>query len=89
VEVLNGILDRMHLVDAAARVSVPTLLVYGGADRIVPPEQGILLQRTLPRSELVLVRGGTHLATVFDEAAITRGLAWLEGGARRPRAARG
>jgi pimeloyl-ACP methyl ester carboxylesterase len=77
VEALNAVLSRMELPAAAARAAVPTLLAYGSADRIVPPEQGILLDRELPSSELLLVRGGTHLATVFDQAAVARSLEWM------------
>jgi 3-oxoadipate enol-lactonase len=79
VEVLNEILERMELREAARQSRVPALLVYGTADRIVPPEQGILLQRTLSRSELLLVRGGTHLATPFDREGLQRTLGWIDG----------
>jgi alpha-beta hydrolase superfamily lysophospholipase len=79
VEVLNEMLERMRLTDAAARTRVPVLLAYGAADRIVPPEQGILLARALPRAESMLIRGGTHLTTVFDDAVARRTLEWLGG----------
>jgi pimeloyl-ACP methyl ester carboxylesterase len=85
VETLNGMLERMDLPDAAARTPVPTLLVYGTGDRIVPAEQGILLHRTLPHSELLLVRGGTHLSTAFDRQAVARAEGWIEGERGEPR----
>jgi alpha-beta hydrolase superfamily lysophospholipase len=78
VEVLNEVLERMELREAAARARVPTLLVYGTADRIVPAEQGILLARSLPDAELLLVRGGTHLSTPFDREGLRRALEHLE-----------
>jgi len=78
VDVLNGVLDRMDPVGAAREVQVPVLLAYGAADRIVPPEQGILLHRTLPCSDLVLVSGGTHLATPFDATVLRRTLEWID-----------
>lgn len=86
VEVLNDVLRRMALVEAASRTPVPVLLAYGTADRIVPPEQGVLLRRTLPRSRLLLAPGGTHLTTVFDAAVARRTLQWL--GAAQPAPAR-
>jgi pimeloyl-ACP methyl ester carboxylesterase len=81
VGVLNEVLERMDLVEAARRGTAPALLAYGARDRIVPAEQGVLLHRTLPRSELLLVRGGTHLATPFDAAVLRRTLEWMEGAA--------
>jgi pimeloyl-ACP methyl ester carboxylesterase len=78
VDVLNEVLERMDLLEAARQSRVPVMLSYGTRDRIVPPEQGILLDRTLPRSELTLVRGGTHLATPFDREGLQKTLGWIE-----------
>jgi alpha-beta hydrolase superfamily lysophospholipase len=77
VEALNEVLARMRLVRAAAGAGPSVLLAYGTADRVVPAEQGILLERTLPSSELILVRGGTHLGTVFDDEVVARSLRWM------------
>src|SRR5690606_37666446 len=55
VEVLDAALERLRLEEAARRVEAPVLLVYGGLDRIVPPEQGRRLARLLPRAELLLL----------------------------------
>lgn len=78
VDALNDALNRMELTRAAARTHVPALLVYGTSDRLVPAEQGLLLDRSLPCSELLLVRGGTHLTTVFHEQAQRQTLDWIE-----------
>lgn len=89
VDALNEVLERLALPAAAARIRVPTLLVYGTADRLVPPEQGIALARAIPRAELRLVPGGTHLTTVFDAAALARALEWMEAAPPAARHARG
>ncbi|MBA4159342.1 MAG: alpha/beta hydrolase [Gemmatimonadetes bacterium] len=78
VDALNDVLERMELTRAAGRTRIPTLLVYGTADRIVPAEQGLLLERSLAASELSLVKGGTHLTTVFHEQAQRQTLEWIE-----------
>jgi alpha-beta hydrolase superfamily lysophospholipase len=87
VGALNRALEHMRLLDAASRVRRPTLLVYGTKDRIVPPEQGFALARAAPTSELLLVRGGTHLNTVFERVATQRTLEWFEGSGQRVTAA--
>src|SRR5690606_33896342 len=43
----------------------PTLLIWGAADRIVPPGYAKDWQEILPRAELAPVPGGSHL--LFDE----------------------
>ena len=42
------------------RIDVPTLLLWGDADPISPVAVGRRLAELLPRSELVIVPGGTH-----------------------------
>jgi alpha-beta hydrolase superfamily lysophospholipase len=78
VEALNGTLDEMALLDAAAGVRIPVLLVYGERDRIVPPEQGEQLARALPSGELLRVRRGTHLSTPLEPETTERLTEWLE-----------
>jgi poly(3-hydroxyoctanoate) depolymerase len=46
-------------------VQAPTLVVAGGADRLVPAANGVQLARLLPRSRLRIVAEEGHLA-VFD-----------------------
>jgi pimeloyl-ACP methyl ester carboxylesterase len=77
IDELNEILDGLSLPSAAADLRFPTLLVYGTADRVVPPEQGLLLQRTMPDAELMLLRGATHLTTPFDRRFAVRLDRWL------------
>jgi pimeloyl-ACP methyl ester carboxylesterase len=50
------------------RVQVPTLILSGRCDRLVPPANGILMARELPHSRLVLVPGEGHLL-LFDAAS--------------------
>lgn len=54
-------------------VQVPTLVVAGGADRLVPSANGFQLARHLPRSRLRLVPNEGHLA-LFDPASHTQSL---------------
>lgn len=78
VAVLNRTLTALDLPAAAVRVRVPVLLVYGGADRIVPAEQGERLARLIPHAELLRVPGGTHLTVFFAPGVQRRVAEWVE-----------
>jgi uncharacterized protein len=54
------ILDRFDTIAKAPSVHVPALVVHGDADEIVPFAMGARIARTLPRAELLVVRGGRH-----------------------------
>lgn len=41
-------------------ISVPTLIVHGGHDRVVPPDNGRLLHRRIPDSTLELIHESGH-----------------------------
>lgn len=70
VEALNRILASLRLEEAARAADLPVLLVYGAADRLVPPEQGERLAALLPRSELLILPGETHLTTPLAAEAV-------------------
>ncbi len=78
VEVLNVALEGLRLEEAARRVRAPVLLVYGGRDRLVPPEQGERLAHLLPRAELLRLEGETHLSAPLAPAAVESAVAWME-----------
>ena len=52
--------DRYDLRDRLRAIRVPTLIVHGREDRIVPVERGEELQRSLPESRLVVLEGCGH-----------------------------
>src|SRR3954453_21714576 len=53
--------DRYPVAEAIARVHVPTTVVYGTADSIVPPEQSRAVAAAAPElHRLVAVRGADH-----------------------------
>lgn len=63
------------------RVRVPTLLLWGAEDRVIPPAHGEALRDLIPGARLELLPGCGHMATVERPdavagaiAAFTRGL---------------
>jgi pimeloyl-ACP methyl ester carboxylesterase len=63
---VTRLVEQLDPVAAAPAVRAPALLVYGGRDRIAPPDDGRALQRALPAARLELVRGATHFSTLFE-----------------------
>jgi pimeloyl-ACP methyl ester carboxylesterase len=63
--VLPALLD-FDLADALDRLDVPTLVVAGDADRIIPAEAGRRMAARIAGAELLLLPGAGHMA--FMEA---------------------
>lgn len=49
-----------ELLRRLAEIQARTLVLWGTADRLIPPEQGELYQRSIPRSHLIYVYGAAH-----------------------------
>jgi pimeloyl-ACP methyl ester carboxylesterase len=47
--------DRLH------NIRVPALVLHGGADQLVPPENGRILSRKIPGARLKLFEGASHI----------------------------
>lgn len=77
VRELNRILGSLDLEGAARAADLPVRLIYGGADRLVPPEQAKRLTDLLPRADLLLLPGETHLSTPLAPAALHATVEWL------------
>jgi alpha-beta hydrolase superfamily lysophospholipase len=78
VAAIQQLLAHLDLERTAPGVRVPTLLVYGASDRLVPAAQGRRLRELVPRAELLEVVGGSHWSTAFAEPAVTRVADWIE-----------
>lgn len=68
---LDGVrLEQIHSVRlAAARITAPTLVVWGDRDRVIPLDQGRVAVQTIPGARLVVIRGVGHLPLVEDAEA--------------------
>ena len=62
------------------RMSVPTLVVHGTADRVVPYENGVALAERIPGARLVTFEGAGHLAALEEPGRLNSEVArFLEG----------
>lgn len=85
VAAIQRLLARLDLERTAASVSIPVLLVYGTADRLVPVGQGRRLAERIPRAELLEIAGATHWGTAIAESTITRTADWIVARTPSPR----
>lgn len=52
--------DAWDTAALARGIAVPTLIVHGEADRVVPPEMGAALAQRIPGAQLAIVAGAGH-----------------------------
>jgi pimeloyl-ACP methyl ester carboxylesterase len=68
--------DDMNFAPASlARITAPTLIVYGDRDPLYPVEMAVEMYRAIPRSELWVVPNGGHGPVFMDAAARFSGTA--------------
>jgi pimeloyl-ACP methyl ester carboxylesterase len=57
---------------AARRVSCPTLILYGGRDRLVDPKRSLRAARALPHARVMVLTRLGHVAQLEDPALVAR-----------------
>jgi pimeloyl-ACP methyl ester carboxylesterase len=77
VQALRAVASRKPLLDRLGEIRVPTLVVVGGADRVMRPRWSEAMHRRLRHSRLVSFHGVGHAVTTerpAEVAALLRGL---------------
>jgi pimeloyl-ACP methyl ester carboxylesterase len=77
IAVRNAIQRMMHRVDSTpllARVSVPTLVITGAEDEMIPVEESRRIASAIPGATLVIVPGAGHLANLEQPEAFNAAL---------------
>ncbi len=69
--------ERVSGENAIAEVNVPTLIVHGTADLVVPVDHSYRLEALSPSAERILIQGGGHQLRREPEA-MDRVLEWIE-----------
>lgn len=54
-------LHRLDLRPILRNLQQPTLIIWGGRDEVLPPEDGLYLRENLPNSKLVTIEGAGHV----------------------------
>lgn len=73
-----GIVEQARAV--AARITAPTLIVWGTRDRVIQPDQADVAGRTIPGAQVLTMPGIGHLPFIEDAAAFNAAMtAFLAG----------
>ena len=72
------VMPDIDISDLLPGIHMPTLVLAGDCDPIVPPDQARLISRLIPDSDLVMIQGGGHLLFAERPAEYQRALGeWL------------
>lgn len=67
---LRGMADRPDRTEVLGRIQVPTLVVSGSEDQVIPAEETERMVAALPRATHVVVPGAGHLAPVENPKVV-------------------
>lgn len=75
---LLGMADRPDATPGLGQIRVPTLVITGAQDTVIPPNESELLAQAIPGAQLELIPHAGHLVAFEQPAAFNRCLAaWL------------
>jgi pimeloyl-ACP methyl ester carboxylesterase len=60
---MTAVIDRPSVVSELGRINVPTLVVVGDCDTLLPPPNSLRLAAGIPKAKLVRIPGTGHLIT--------------------------
>jgi pimeloyl-ACP methyl ester carboxylesterase len=75
VGALEAMRDRPDYSELLAEIHVPTLVIGGRDDRLVPPEQTRRLARRIPGAQLTVIPDAGHLTPMEQPVATSRVIA--------------
>lgn len=78
----RALLAREDLTRRVADLTMPTMVLVGDTDRMIPPELGREIHETIPISELVTIEACGHLSTLERPHEVAQALASFLGLAR-------
>jgi 3-oxoadipate enol-lactonase len=75
VGALQAMRDRPDSVPSLGEITVPTLIIHGADDQLIPPSEAELMHNAIKGSKLVLIEGAAHLLNLerpdeFNDAVI-------------------
>jgi len=75
VGALAAMRDRVDSTPMLAEIDVPTLVVHGAEDRLIPPSEAEAMHKAIPGSTLALIHGAGHLPQMEQEEAFNEAVA--------------
>jgi len=71
---LAAMRDRNDFRDCLPSVAEPTLIIVGDADPITPPAVAESMNKAIPHSRLVIIKGAAHLSTMEQPEQVNQAL---------------
>jgi pimeloyl-ACP methyl ester carboxylesterase len=71
---LAAMRDRNDYRDCCPSVALPTLILVGDADAITPPAVAESMQKSIPHSKLVIIKGAGHLSPMEQPEQVNQAL---------------
>ncbi len=72
VAALMAMRDRPDSTPMLAQIAVPTLIITGAADNLIPPKESEVMRDNIRGAELVVIPGAAHLSNVEQPKAFNR-----------------
>jgi pimeloyl-ACP methyl ester carboxylesterase len=72
---LAAMRDRADHSGNLASIAVPTLIIVGEADAITPPAMAEAMNKAIPRSQMVMIKGAGHLTSMEQPEQTARAIA--------------
>ena len=71
---LAAMRDRPDQSPHLSSITVPTLILVGDADVLTPPPVAQKMQQSIPKSELVVIKGSGHMSTMEQPAQVNQAI---------------
>jgi 3-oxoadipate enol-lactonase len=85
IAALLGMAERPDTTALLGQIAVPTLVITGAEDRLIPPAESDRLARAIRGAQLHVIPRAGHLVAFEQPVAFHRALKeWLDGGALNP-----
>jgi len=72
VAALMAMRDRPDSMPMLASITVPTLIITGADDNLIPPKESELMRDAIPGARLVIIPGAAHLSNIDQPAAFNQ-----------------
>jgi alpha-beta hydrolase superfamily lysophospholipase len=78
------LIKRLDAAGSVGSIAAPLLLVYGGSDAVVPPQQAHqMAHQAPPETTLLMVPRATHLSLSIDRRVVRQIAVWLQNAASK------
>ncbi|MEQ9566971.1 MAG: alpha/beta fold hydrolase, partial [Pseudomonadales bacterium] len=72
--VLKNVLCGFDMADQLSKIRVPTLVLVGESDQVIPVESGLRLAEEIPNTELAVISDAGHVSYVEQPAAFQKSI---------------